>query len=302
MKIRTHLGIWLCILILPFLPVKAQNSMYIKYIEKYKHMAIDQMNRHGIPASITLAQGLLESAAGTSSLATEANNHFGIKCHTGWKGKYVRRDDDAKGEKFRVYNSVSESYEDHSLFLKKQRYASLFKLKKTDYKGWAHGLKRCGYATNPKYAYLLIDLIERFNLDQYDKGTTPKSQPKKRKSQTNVPKKHTVHMCNKNYYVIVQKGDTWKSISKEMGVSVRKLRKYNEVDKKHVISAGDIIYLEKKQKKAAKQLKGHVHRVKSGESLYSISQMYGMRIKTLYKLNKLPDNYRVQAGDLLKIR
>ncbi len=129
---------------------KAQNSDYQRYIERYASLAVDQMHRHKIPASITLAQGLLESGAGKGDLARRANNHFGIKVGGSWTGPYILKDDDARNEKFRVYGSVKESYEDHSLFLKKPRYASLFNLKMTDYKAWAHGLKRCGYATNPR--------------------------------------------------------------------------------------------------------------------------------------------------------
>ena len=137
-------------------------------------MAIDQMLRYKIPASITLAQGLLESGAGTSTLARKANNHFGIKCGRAWKGPYVLQDDDERNEKFRKYRSVEESYEDHSRFLQQARYSSLFDLSPKDYKGWARGLKRCGYATNPRYASLLIDLIERYDLDQYDKYKSSK--------------------------------------------------------------------------------------------------------------------------------
>lgn len=150
-----------------------QNSAYVDYIQKYHQMAIDQMNRHRIPASITLAQGLLESAAGTSTLATKANNHFGIKVGGDWTGPYIVRDDDRKGEHFRKYKSAAESFEDHSKFLKKARYASLFELKITDYKGWARGLKQCGYATSPTYAQQLIKIIETYNLMQYDKGGAP---------------------------------------------------------------------------------------------------------------------------------
>lgn len=276
----------------------AQNTIYTRYIEEYKDLAIEQMNKHNIPASITLAQGLLESAAGTSVLAQKANNHFGIKCHSDWDGKYIRQDDDSKGERFRVYRSVKDSYEDHSLFLKRSRYASLFELEVTDYKAWAHGLKRCGYATNPKYAHLLINLIERFDLHQYDylgknKGYSPLMAGGRQLQ---------VLLCNKNYYVLAAKGDTWKSIAKAVGVSERKLRKYNEVDKHYILEDGDIIYLEKKQKKAAKELKGTIHVVKAGESLHHIAQMYGMRMKTLYKLNHLDQCYSAKEGDVLQIR
>ena len=156
------------------LQAQGVSQQYLNYIERYKGMAIDQMLRYKIPASITLAQGLLESGAGTSTLARKANNHFGIKCGRAWKGPYVLQDDDERNEKFRKYRSVEESYEDHSRFLQQARYSSLFDLSPKDYKGWARGLKRCGYATNPRYASLLIDLIERYDLDQYDKYKSSK--------------------------------------------------------------------------------------------------------------------------------
>ena len=150
----------------------AQRSPYEAYIDTYKGLAVEQMERYGIPASITLAQGLLESAAGQSELSRKANNHFGIKCGGSWNGPYVLRDDDARNEKFRAYSSPRESYEDHSVFLAtRSRYAFLFKYKKSDYKAWAHGLKKAGYATNPRYAHLLIKLIHRYDLDRYDKMT-----------------------------------------------------------------------------------------------------------------------------------
>ena len=142
------------------------------YIEKYSQIAVDEMNMYNIPASITLAQGILESGNGESRLAVEGKNHFGIKCHSNWNGKTIIEDDDEKGECFRKYNRVSDSYRDHSLFLNERgRYAFLFEYNKTDYKKWAKGLKKAGYATNPKYPTLLIDLIEKYDLSRFDKGT-----------------------------------------------------------------------------------------------------------------------------------
>ena len=138
------------------------------YIQNWKKECVEQMEKHGIPASITMAQGILESASGTSDLATKANNHFGIKCHNEWTGDKFFKDDDKKDECFRVYKNAQASFEDHSIFLKKTRYATLFDLAITDYKGWANGLKQCGYATNPKYPQLLIELIERYRLYELD--------------------------------------------------------------------------------------------------------------------------------------
>lgn len=167
----------LLLLFLLSLPLSAQNAAYRSYINRYAPWAVEQMKEHGIPASITLAQGLLESNAGQSELARKANNHFGIKTGGTWRGPYVLKDDDRRGEKFRKYRSARESYEDHSQFLRtRPRYASLFRLKKTDYEGWARGLKKAGYATNPRYANLLIDLIERYDLAQYDHHLAQRAQ------------------------------------------------------------------------------------------------------------------------------
>ena len=155
-----------------FLTVQGQsrNNQYEDYIKKYRDIAVEEMKRYHIPASITLAQGLLESGAGNGTLARKSNNHFGIKCGSDWRGKTVKHDDDARNECFRVYKDPKDSYRDHSKFLAgKQRYAFLFDLKITDYKGWARGLKKAGYATNPRYAHQLIDIIERYDLDKYDK-------------------------------------------------------------------------------------------------------------------------------------
>ena len=156
-----------------FTEILAQNytkSDIFTYIETYSDVAVRKMKEHGIPASITLAQGILESAAGTSDLAVKANNHFGIKCHKSWEGKTFRKDDDSKNECFRKYKSSIESFEDHSQFLKAARYADLYKLRVTDYEGWAHGLKKAGYATNPQYANRLIRIIEEYNLALYDRA------------------------------------------------------------------------------------------------------------------------------------
>lgn len=149
--------------------INLSSSAQASYIEQWHEEAVRQMAIHRIPASITLAQGLLESGSGNSELARKSNNHFGIKCHASWQGARTYHDDDEKGECFRVYEHVGASYNDHSLFLKRTRYAMLFELKITDYKGWARGLKKCGYATNPAYARLLIELIESHDLDSFDK-------------------------------------------------------------------------------------------------------------------------------------
>ena len=281
------------------------NSSYQAYIDQYKDLAIAEMLKYNIPASITLAQGLLESGAGQSELARESNNHFGIKCHD-WRGDRSFYDDDEKNECFRSYRDVYESYEDHSKFLARQpRYRSLFKLKKTDYKGWARGLKRCGYATNPAYAKQLINIIELYklhrydNAKKYDKFMVERSSVKDVDTNLNL---HPIHIYNKNYYLKARPGDTFRSIGKEVGISYKKIAKYNERDKDDKLEPGEKIYLKKKQKKAEKTYKKRPHRVKAGESMYSIAQYYGIRLSSLYKMNDLSPDYSIQVGDLLRVR
>ncbi|MEJ6981149.1 glucosaminidase domain-containing protein [Pedobacter sp. P351] len=215
----------------------------LEYIERFKSIAIEEMIKSGIPASITLAQGLLESASGNSILATEANNHFGIKCNVNWTGPTILKDDDSAGECFRVYENAEQSYRDHSEFLKRTRYSSLFLLDRNDYKGWAYGLKRAGYATNPKYADLLIDLIQRYELDQFDRAESTmiaqvrreekvlaeivKEEPTK---QAEGAEKGALAM--KIYEV--KSGDTLVSISRRFGISVEDVKILNSLQSTEV--------------------------------------------------------------------
>lgn len=282
------------------------NTAYQLYISQFKDLAIEQMERYRIPASITLAQGLFESRAGMSRLATVGNNHFGIKCH-GWKGRSINADDDAPGECFRAYDNAKQSYEDHSRFLRNSpRYARLFKLGTTDYKGWARGLKACGYATNPQYADNLINIIELYRLNQYDHAKGYDHFMADRydaHSHLSSPTGfHPITKCNKNYYVVARTGDTFATLAKETGISRRRLARYNERDKNDRLQAGDIIYLKKKQKRAAKGLKGQPHVVKAGESMYSIAQMYGVRLKNLYKMNHMQPDDSIEVGMRLRVR
>ena len=272
-----------------------KNKAYEDYIKKYRGIAVDEMKKHRIPASITLAQGLLESGAGKSTLARKSNNHFGIKCGRGWKGRTVRYDDDRRNECFRAYRHAKDSYEDHSKFLcNGSRYAFLFRLKITDYKGWARGLKKAGYATDPRYANRLIDIIELYDLDKYDKKGGLKWMKKN-------PNPHPTYLANELVYLKARSGDTFKSLSKEVDISSKKLRKYNELPKDYKFKGGEIIYLGEKHKRATK---GHtVHVVKSGDSMYSISQMYGIRLKYLYKMNRMRANDATpKVGTILRIR
>lgn len=290
------------------LPLKAQmrwNQAYQQYFDQYKDLAIEEMLHYGIPASITLAQGAFESRAGLSALATQGNNHFGIKCH-GWTGRTMSQDDDDIGECFRAYDNAKQSYEDHSRFLTgNQRYAPLFRLNLTDYRGWARGLKACGYATNPAYAQKLIDIIELYKLNQYDHARRYDKFMAERSGHDHVitsgQRLHPIRIYNKNYYLVAREGDTFKAIGKETNLSWRKLAKYNERDKHDILHAGDIIYLKKKQKKAIKSYKNRPHVVKPGESMYSIAQLYGIRLKSLYKKNHLSPDYQIKAGDVLKV-
>ncbi len=273
------------------------NAQYQQYIDQWSGVAVEQMNRYHIPASITLAQGLLESGAGRSDLARQGNNHFGIKCHNGWTGATVYFDDDIRNDCFRSYGSARESYEDHSLFLVNgRRYAGLFQLKQTDYKGWARGLKAAGYATNPRYADHLIEIIELYKLYEYDTGKHSVS------VNTSVSQDRDIYMFNDRLYVIARRGETFRSLGDELGISWRKLAKYNERDKKDALQDGEIIWLEKKARKAPKEFRNRPHVVKAGESMYSISQYYGIRLERLYKLNDLSPDYEIRVGDRLNLR
>lgn len=307
MKYTFRLCAFVALLIL-FLPVSAQrrNSRYNEYIKQYSSLAVDQMNRYKIPASITLAQGLLESGAGQSVLARKSNNHFGIKCHNTWRGRKVYHDDDARDECFRAYRKVEESYEDHSKFLTQgARYAFLFKLKITDYKGWARGLKKAGYATDPSYANRLITIIEDYDLYKYDtKGMSKREArrwAKELKKKPWLANPHQVYLANGLAYVVARDGDTFRLLGGEFDISWKKLVDYNDLHKEYTIEAGDIIYLKKKNKKAQKPYTVHI--VRDGESMHSISQKYGIRLKNLYKMNrKDADEYVPEVGDRLRLR
>ncbi len=280
------------------------NERYQQYIDQYKDIAIEEMRRWNIPASITLAQGIFESGAGQSELARKGNNHFGIKCN-GWDGRKVYHDDDARNECFRAYNSAYESYEDHSRFLANgQRYRSLFSLKTTDYKGWARGLKAAGYATNPQYADKLIELIQLYKLYEYDKAKAADRFMVEHTKNRGVggAALHPIKIFNKNYYLVARRGDTFHSIGEEVGISYRKLAKYNERNKNDRLTEGEVVWLKKKQKKAPKDYKGRLHYVRQGESMYSIAQSYGIRLKNLYKLNHMSPDDDLRIGQGLKLR
>ena len=285
-----------------YLYAQHKNPIYIEYFEQYKNIAIDQMHRYKIPASITLAQGVLESGAGKSKLAKESNNHFGIKCHNEWKGKKAYHDDDHNNECFRKYKKVEDSYLDHSLFLvNRPRYSILFELDTHDYRGWAKGLQRCGYATDKAYANKLIKIIEDYELYRYDSNKrSSKSKKNARKTNIKFTNPLIVYKANNLIYVHARPGDDFSTIADELNFKERALAKYNEVPTDYPLKPGDIVYLQKKKTKASKP--NYEHIVKVGESMHSISQKYGIKIKSLYKLNKKDTDYIPEEGDILRLR
>lgn len=303
--------------------LSAQNNPVRQaYIDRYKVIAVEKMLEHGIPASITLAQGILESGAGKSSLAKEANNHFGIKCHKGWTGGTYTMDDDKKNECFRKYKSAFESFEDHSLFLTTRgRYGFLFEYKVTNYKKWAHGLKKAGYATNPKYAHLLIKVIEENELYKFDKIKDLKElgiekedipqeivkidepindQPSKEDFKpVSVSESQRLIYENQGVkYILAMKGDNFHKVAAEFEIYAWQLRKYNDATKKTKLKSGDFIYLEKKNKKA--RVKFHI--MQRGETLRSVCQKYAVQAKSIRKKNGIKKGTEIRNGERLKLR
>lgn len=279
------------------------------YIKTYADIAVEEMRVTGIPASIKLAQALLESDNGNSTLARKANNHFGIKCHSDWKGGTFHKDDDKKDECFRRYRKVEESYHDHSLFLtQRERYRDLFKLNITDYKGWAQGLKKAGYATNPRYPQLLIKIIEDNRLYQYDQGVVAPQTSNDQKitppnSKSDFPDvqlsgHQTPLVLNGVKYVTVQSGENLESIARQHHLNVWILRKFNEAEKHWEPTAGGRVFLQPKKRKADTE----THIVQAGESLWDISMQYAVKLKRIEKLNGLERQDSLSAGQQIKLR
>ncbi|HEY1039304.1 MAG TPA: glucosaminidase domain-containing protein [Bacteroidia bacterium] len=269
------------------------------YISLYKDDAIAEMLMHGIPASITLAQGMLESGNGNSALSVYANNHFGIKCHVGWTGESYYMDDDAKNECFRKYEKVLDSYTDHSLFLKNRpRYAFLFDLPLTDYKGWAKGLKQAGYATHPKYAEQLIELIEKYKLDQYDKQEGLPVKPIASSEPKTKMELRQVLRFNGTKFIIAKSGDSFYKLATEFNLELEDLLTYNDLTTKDKLQAGTKIYVERKRRRA----KEPYHVVTKGETIKSISQLHGIRMYHLYKKNRMKPGQEPKVGDVLFLR
>lgn len=303
------------------LPSYAQSSEKIRnYITTYKDIAIQEMQRTGVPASITLAQGIHETGAGTSDLVTKSNNHFGIKCKTEWTGPKVYHDDDARGECFRKYSDPFDSYRDHSDFLKyRPYYTSLFQLDPTDYKSWAVGLKKAGYATNPKYAQILIKLIEDYNLQDYtllalnnQPGETIvfASNPIKSQSlETIVPEEEIIPAIQKNYptglfrinqadVLYVTKGTSFLAVAERNNVSLSRMFEFNDMKACDIAERDQLIFLQRKRKTGANEF----HIVVPGENLYDIAQDEGIRLESLLDYNKLQKHMLPKAGEKLYLQ
>jgi len=298
---------------------QTRNEIFNAYIDNFSEIAVRQQQRHGIPASIILAQGLLESGAGRSRLAVQANNHFGIKCH-GWTGATIYHDDDEANECFRKYDDVTQSFEDHSAFLTdRQRYAFLFELEPTDFRAWAHGLRQAGYATNPRYAYKLIAIIEEFQLYRFDTmaetdvaQARPTTQPQpevtvERQRRNRAPlssisaySPHEVMRVNGVRFVVARAGDTFGSIADQFNLREQQILNFNEMPAGARPEVGQRVFLDRKKRRAPRGFDSHV--IQPGESLYSISQHYGIRLIRIFELNNMPLDDKAEVGFILKLR
>ena len=289
--------------------IYAQEAMTREeYIATYADLAMKEMARTGIPASITLAQGCLESDNGNSRLARDAKNHFGIKCHD-WTGRKIRHDDDERNECFRKYRSVEASYLDHSEFLTtKQRYAGLFELEIDDYKAWARGLKKAGYATSHRYADLLIQIIEENELQQYDQiviaggietgkpslDSRPRFGQRPPEDLASVRESGEVLINNRVEYIIAEEGDTPSSLRAALDMYPGEIYRYNDLKRGSTLDSGQIIYLQPKRRKAAKG--NELHTAFEGESLWDVSQIYGIKLSRLSRMNHLPEDALLEEG------
>jgi len=296
--------LWMCIFLAGEL-VMAQSSDRMartEYFNTYSEIAVREMHRSGVPASITLAQGALESGDGNSRLARNANNHFGIKCHNDWNGKKVYHDDDAKGECFRKYQSAEESYRDHSDYLRKTtRYAFLFDLDPADYKSWARGLKRAGYATSHSYAESLIRIIEEFGLQQYDgMAETGRLHDRKTRHTSRNFSTRTIQERNRVKYIVAGSGDTYELLTQEFGKLAWELPSYNDAQTGDSLVPGDVIYIQPKRNRAGTGR--NVHILQPGETMYTVSQLYAIKLSSLYAMNLLNPGIRPSEGTSLQLR
>ncbi len=301
----------------------AQRISIEAYIEQYKDIAISEMKRSGVPASITLAQGILETENGNSELVKKSNNHFGIKCKNNWEGDRVSHDDDANGECFRSYNKAEDSFRDHSDFLRNsKRYSSLFSLDAGDYEGWAKGLKNAGYATNPHYPVLLIKYIEQYDLQQYSLAVinempemdisksiagNDKTLPVKVEKEggsdayenpvvSTAPDK--ISRINKTKCVFIKKGISLLAIATRYQISLNKLMEFNDLEKDGILTKDQYIYLHKKQKTGNQAF----YITQAGESLYDIAQKNGIQLKSLREYNHLNIDAIIDANTKLYLQ
>jgi LysM repeat protein len=291
----------ICFLLLLSSSLLSQNKMTPEeYIATFKDDAIKEMYLHKVPACITLAQGMLETGNGNSPLCRNANNHFGIKCHKEWSGETYIMDDDEANECFRKYEQVLDSYSDHSLFLfSRSRYASLFELKITDYKGWCYGLKNAGYATDPSYPERLIKLIEKYNLQDLNHiENTPKLNfPSQEIIQPELVIRQ-VYRFNHVQFIIAKENDSFYKIAHDFNLELKDLLIYNDLTKSDKLTYGQKIYIQKKRRKALEPY----HVVQKNETLKSISQLHGIRLNSLCKKNKLKSEDTLKIGDILYLR
>lgn len=318
-------------------PAAGQRTSLADYVDRYKAIAVAQMERYGIPASITMAQGILESDCGNSTLSRQSNNHFGIKCKSNWTGARVFHDDDEQGECFRSYPSVEASYYDHAQFLDSQpRYDSLFVYAPTDYRRWAFGLKAAGYATAPDYAHRLIRIIEENELYLLDRddGLTlyaaahhapagsveeafsgqssvdPVQMGEQWADQTVDPDSYRVTVSARDGYNVYRtngvcwvqaaRDDTYEHIAKVFRISAPNLRRFNEVARDAQPMTGEVVYIERK--KARWEGNAQLHTTHAGETLYSIGQSYGIRTQQLARRNKLRTDAHLGAGEQIRIK
>ena len=293
-----------------------------EYIKKYSAWAVQEMHRSGVPASITLAQGILESGAGKSKLASEGNNHFGIKCHKGWTGKSMKVDDDEPNECFRVYSSARESFRDHSDFLRyRDRYKFLFDLEPTDYKGWAYGLSKAGYATDPGYPAKLIRYIEEYDLSRFDrKGyeedvavSVPVSPLKIEEAMTvkeisvagqeriSFSVSRELYSKNGVPFVYANEGETYASIAKDNNLFLKEILRFNDVSRNEPLAPGTIVYLQAKKSKTQKGLDKYVVE-EDGEDFHAVCQRFAVKEKSILRKNKLARPVTLSAGDVIKLR
>lgn len=296
--------------------LKAQDISVEEYVNTYHDIAIAEMKRSGIPASVTLAQGILETEHGNSDLVKKSNNHFGIKCKSDWTGESVRHTDDAPNECFRKYPNAADSYKDHSDYLKNTaRYASLFELDPSDYKGWAYGLKRAGYATNPRYPQIVISNIEKYNLQQYDTIIGILNRDiviTKNVEDENVVKNATLvsdneeiknalkanSKFNKLKALYASKGTSLLAIATSANIDLAKLLDYNDLKIDGLLKEDQLIYLEKKNKEGNRDFSTSLQ----NETLRDVAQNNGVQIKSLMQLNSMNENEIVKKGTKIKLR